>query len=70
MSQKWWNRKASTSNPIFFKREREKKKSNEKSQPFQYVICKIGAKGFLLKNAKAFCGDFCETPWLILLQFY
>lgn len=45
MSQKWWYIKASTSNPIFFNR---KKKSNKKPQPFQYVICKIDAKGFLL----------------------
>lgn len=49
MSQKWWNIKASTSNPVFLK---IKKKGNKKPQPFQYVVCKLTAKGFLLKNHK------------------
>lgn len=80
MSQKLQNIKASTQNPISFKRKKQNKTTKtttnknqkQKDQSFQNVICKTGAKGFLLENHK--CDANCsgkqnETGVWFLLKF-
>lgn len=57
MSQKWWNIKASTSNPIFFKRERErekKKKAMKNLNLFSMSSVKSVPRGFCLKMLRHF----------------